>query len=45
MQGKSVLYMDNKLVIPKDMRAEMKNSVHFGHPGRNAMFERVKEFW
>ena len=45
VQGKSVLYMDNKLVIPKDMRAELKNSVHFGHPGRNAMFERVKEFW
>ena len=37
--------MDNKLVIPKDMRAELKNSVHFGHPGRNAMLERVKDSW
>ena len=45
VKGNRVLYMDDKLVIPKDMRIEMKNSVHYGHPVRNAMLEAVREFW
>ena len=37
--------MDNKLVIPQDMRKEMKNSIHYGHPGRDAMLKAVEDVW
>ena len=43
-EGKQCLIYGRQ-VFPKDMRIEMKNSVHYGHPGRNAMFEAVREFW
>ena len=40
-----LLYYENRLVIPTDMRQAILNSLHSGHPGRDAMIASVDEVW
>ena len=37
--------MDTKLVVPKDKRAQLRNTIHFGHLGSMAMLIKTQEFW
>ena len=37
--------MDNRLVIPQAMRAGIMCSLHYGHPGRDAMLGMVSDIW
>ena len=39
------LYMDNRLVIPNSMRAMIMCSLHYGHPGRDAMLAMIGDIW
>ena len=40
-----LLYMDNRLVIPKDMRENILRAIHFGHAGRDAMLREASDIW
>ena len=42
---RNFLYMDNRLVIPQSMRAKTMCSLHYGHPGRDAMLSMVGDIW
>ena len=42
---RNFLYMDNRLVIPQSMRAMIMCSLHYGHPGRDAMLSMVGDIW
>ena len=37
LDSNNLLYMNERLVIPKNMRENMMNAIHFGQPGRDAM--------
>ena len=37
--------MDNRLVIPKDMRENMLRAIHSGHAGRDAMLREASDVW
>ena len=37
--------MDNRSVIPKDMRENVLRAVHFGHAGRDAMLRETVDIW
>ena len=39
------VYMDEKLVIPKDLREALFRSLHWGHPGRDAMLREAADIW
>ena len=39
------LYMENRLVIRQSMRAMIMCSLHYGHPGRDAMLSMVGDIW
>ena len=39
------LYMDKRLVIPQSMRAMIMCSLHYGHPGRDAMLSMITDIW
>ena len=39
------LYMDNRLVIPYSMRSMIMCSLHYGHPGRDAMLGMIGDIW
>ena len=40
-----LLYLDDRLVIPKILQAPIKNSLHRGHPGRGAMLQQISDIW
>ena len=40
-----LLYLDDRLVIPKILQAPIKNSLHWGHPGRDAMLQQISDIW
>ena len=40
-----LLYMDNRLVIPKNMRENLLRAIHFGHAGRDAMLKEAADIW
>ena len=41
-----LLYMDDRLIKPKRLQAPIKNSLHWGHPGRDQMLSQVFDtFW
>ena len=42
---RNFLYMDNRLVIPQSMRAMIMCSLHYGHPGCDAMLAMVGDNW
>ena len=37
--------MDNRLVIPKNMRENVLRAIHFGHAGRDAMLKEAADIW
>ena len=37
--------MDNRLVIPKDMRENVLRAKHFGHAGRDSMLRESADIW
>ena len=37
--------MDEKLVIPKDLREALFRSLHWGHPVRDAMLREAADIW
>ena len=45
LEEKEFLYMDNRLVIPQSMRAMIMCSLHYGHPGRDAMLGNIVDIW
>ena len=42
---RDLVYYENRLIIPKDMRQAKLNSIHGGHNGRDAMLGSVEEVW
>ena len=40
-----LLYLDDRLVIPKILQAPIKNSLHWGHHGRDAMLQQISDIW
>ena len=45
LNSNNLLYMNERLVIPKNMRENMMNAIHFGHPGRDAMLRDAADVW
>ena len=39
------IYVDEKLVIPEELRKPIFRSLHWGHPGSDAMLQAVAEIW
>ena len=37
--------MDQRLIIPKDMRENVLRAIHFGHAGRDAMLREASDVW
>ena len=37
IDDRDFLHMDERLVIPVNLRASIMSSVHYGHPGRDTM--------
>ena len=42
---RELVYFENRLVIPSDLRQAVLNSIHSGHNGRDAMLGSVDEVW
>ena len=42
---RELVFFENRLVIPRDMRQAVLNSIHSGHTGRDAMLGFVEEVW
>ena len=40
-----LLYLDDRLVIPKILQSPIKNSLHWGHPGRDQMLRQITDIW
>ena len=40
-----LVFLENRLVIPRDMRQAVLNSIHKRHPGRDTILEAVEEVW
>ena len=45
LDSKNLIYMDQRLVIPKDMRENVLRAIHFGHAGRDAMIREASGMW
>ena len=45
LDEREFLYMDNGLVIPQSMRSMIMCSLHYGHPGRDAMLAMIEDIW
>ena len=42
----NLLYIDDRLIIiPKILQAPIKNSLHWGHPGRDIMLQQISDIW
>ena len=37
--------MDDRLIIPKNLQTPIKNSLHWGHPGRDQMLMQIIDIW
>ena len=42
---RSYLYMDQRLLIPANLRSSIMSSIHYGHPGRDTMLRYVADIW
>ena len=42
---RNYLYMDQRLVIPANLRLSIMSSIHYGHPGRDTMLRYVADIW
>ena len=38
-------YMDERLVIPTNLRTSIMSSIHYGHPGRDTMLRYISDIW
>ena len=45
LDEREFFYMDNILVIPQAMRPMIMCSLHYGHPGRDAMLAMIEDIW
>ena len=45
LDEREFIYMDNRLVIPQSMRSMIICSLHYGHPGRDAMLPMIEDIW
>ena len=45
LDEREFLYMDNHLVIPQAMKPMIMCSLHYGHPGRDAMLAMIEDIW
>ena len=45
IDSRNYLYMDERLVIPSNLRASIMSSIHYGHPGRDTMLRYVADIW
>jgi len=41
----NLIFMDDRLVIPKILQIPIKNSLHWGHPGRDQMLRQITDIW
>ena len=41
----NLLYIDDRLIIPKILQAPIKNSSHWGHPGRDILLQQISDIW
>ena len=41
----NLLYMDDRLIIPKNLQIPIKNSLHWGHPGRDQIERQIIDIW
>ena len=39
------IYIDERLVIPEELRRPIFRSLHWGHPGRDTMLRAVADLW
>ena len=39
------IYVDERLVIPEELRRPIYRSLHWGHPGRDAMLQAIADIW
>ena len=42
---RGLLYMDQRLVIPKEMQENVLRAIHYGHAGRDAMLREAADLW
>ena len=40
-----LLYLDDRLIIPKVIQTPIKNSLHWGHAGRDRMLCQITDIW
>ena len=40
-----LIYFDDRLLIPKVLQAPIKNSLHWGHPGRDTRLQQISVIW
>ena len=45
LDSNNVLYLDERLVIPKHMRENILTAIHLGHAGRDAMLRDAADVW
>ena len=45
LDANDFVYMDERLVIPKNLRPIIIRSLHYGHPGRDAMLATISNVW
>ena len=42
---RNFLYIDNRIVIPQNLRATIMSALHYGHPGRDTMLRDIADIW
>ena len=40
-----MLYIDDRLIIPKILQAPVKNSLRWGHTGHDDMLQQISDIW
>ena len=45
VDSRNYLYMDERLVIPTNLRTSIMSSIHYGHPGRDTMLRYISDIW
>ena len=45
LDSNNLLYMNERLVIPKNKQKNMMNAIHFGHTGKDAMLRDAGDVW
>ena len=45
LDSNNLLYLDERLFIPKDLKENMLTAIHFGHTGSDAMLREAANVW